>query len=129
PSSDVIRQITARAQGNPFYLEELLSYLRDRGVAPLDSSALWQVNLPTSLTSLVLSRVDQLPPTLQTTLKVASIIGRVLTVDWLWGVYPELGAAEQIYDHLDRLAQLGLTPVDSLEPELRYQFKHSIIQE
>ena len=55
----VVSRVTERAQGNPFYIEELLNYLRDSGIDPQDTSAVMQLDLPTSLHSLILSRLDQ----------------------------------------------------------------------
>jgi predicted ATPase len=36
-SAALVELITARAQGNPFYIEELLNFIRGRGVDPQDS--------------------------------------------------------------------------------------------
>ncbi|HMA37326.1 MAG TPA: AAA family ATPase, partial [Chloroflexia bacterium] len=64
-----VERLAARAQGNPFYLEELASYLVEQGVDPADPAALAAVELPASLHSLVLSRLDQLATRQQRTLK------------------------------------------------------------
>ncbi|MFL5801077.1 MAG: tetratricopeptide repeat protein [Roseiflexaceae bacterium] len=125
----LVKRISARAQGNPFYIEELLNYLQDHGIEPHDTAALARLDLPSSLASLILSRIDQLTAEQQTTLKVASIIGRVFAVDWLWGVHPDLGPAERVRHDLAILARLDLTPLESPEPELRYLFKHIMTQE
>ncbi len=58
--------------------------------------------LPTSLHSLVLSRLDQLPERPKTLLKVASVVGRVFHASWLEGIYPELGPAAEIHEDLRR---------------------------
>ena len=42
----------------PFYIEELLNYLRDREIDPQNSQALAALDLPSSLHSLVLTRID-----------------------------------------------------------------------
>jgi len=70
-------KLMARAQGNPFYLEELLNFLRDRGLDPRDPADLDKIELPDSLHTLILSRVDQLSEREKTTLRVASIVGRL----------------------------------------------------
>ena len=56
----LVELVTARAQGNPFYIEELLNYIRSQGVDPQDESALKKLELPESLHSLILSRIDKL---------------------------------------------------------------------
>lgn len=124
-----IDKIVERAEGNPFYIEELLNYLRDRGLNPTDTRILGELELPDSLHSLILSRIDQLSETEKVTLKVASIIGRSFPVDWLWGVYPELGTTDRVYSDLEALNQLDLTPLDTPEPEVRYLFKHIVTQQ
>jgi tetratricopeptide (TPR) repeat protein len=122
----LIERIAARAQGNPFYAEELLNYVRDRGLDPHDAVT---VELPDSLQRLILSRIDQLDDRQRIVLKVASIIGRQFRFSWLYGYYPELGAPEAVKAELAGLARLDLTPLDQPEPELVYLFKHVVTQE
>ena len=123
------RRLMERAQGNPFYLEELLNYLRDRGIDPRHAGAMESLELPDSLHTLVLSRLDQLNEHEKITLKVASIIGRLFRVRWLNGYYPEVGDDEQLKQILERLRKLDITPLDTPEPELAYLFKHLVTQE
>jgi class 3 adenylate cyclase/tetratricopeptide (TPR) repeat protein len=125
----LINQIIERAQGNPFYVEELVNYLFDRGLNLQDAAALENLDLPTSLHSLILSRIDQLNEDQKLTLRIASIIGRLFRFGWLLGYYPELGTADQVRAHLLELERLDLTPVDQPEPELVYMFKHIVTQE
>ncbi len=125
----VVEALIGRAQGNPFYLEELVDYLAAQGVNFTDPTALAAVEWPPSLYSLVLSRIDQLAERQQRTLKVASIIGRMFRARWLWEYYPPLGLPEQVRDDLDMLARLDMTPLDLPEPDLVYLFKHIVTQE
>jgi class 3 adenylate cyclase/tetratricopeptide (TPR) repeat protein len=118
--------LMARSQGNPFYLEELLNYMRDRGLDPAD---LHSIELPDSLHTLILSRIDQLSEQEKTTLRAASIVGRLFRAKWLLGYYPELGSSPQVKATLDELDALDITPLDSTEPELAYLFKHIITHE
>jgi tetratricopeptide (TPR) repeat protein len=125
----LIERITERAQGNPFYVEELLNYLHDRGIDPRNAAAEAALELPASLHSLVLSRIDQLPVQQQLTLKVASIIGRQFRVADLLDYYPGLGAPDDVLSGLQALNRLGLTPQDPAEPEASHLFKHRVTQE
>jgi adenylate cyclase len=127
--AQVVEKLIARAQGNPFYLEELLNFLRDRDLDPRDPSVLEAIDLPDSLHSLILSRIDQLSQREKTTLRVASIIGRLFPAQWLTGYYPELGDLLQIKPALERLHKLDITPLDTPEPELAYLFKHIVTHE
>ena len=124
-----IAEITRRAAGNPFYIEELLNYLQDLGVDLHDQKALDNVDLPTSIYSLILSRIDQLNEQQKITLRVASVIGRLFKAAMVWGIYPELGDLMQVESNLNVLSDLELTPLDVPEPEATYLFKHVLTQE
>ena len=125
----LVERITTRAEGNPFYIEELLNYLRDLGIAPQDNKALERLDLPTSLHSLILSRLDQRTESQKITLRVASVIGRLFKAALLWGFYPELGPPERVRADLEALCRRDLTRVDTPDPELSYLFKHIVTQE
>ncbi|HEX7974942.1 MAG TPA: adenylate/guanylate cyclase domain-containing protein, partial [Anaerolineales bacterium] len=122
----LVKPLTDLAQGNPFFLEELLNYLHDRGISPYDEQALSALELPSSLHTLILSRIDRLSEKKKVTLKAASIIGRLFPFAWLHGYYPALGASEAVKADLHELARLDLTPLETPEPELAYLFKHII---
>jgi class 3 adenylate cyclase/tetratricopeptide (TPR) repeat protein len=124
-----VQRVAARAQGNPFYIEEMIAYLQDQHVQPDDAIALESVELPGSLASLILSHIDRLSEGERATIKVASIIGRRFLAAWLWGVYPDLGEPAQVRADLDALDRLGLTPLDAPEPALAYLFRHNLTQE
>lgn len=125
----LIQRITDRAQGNPFYVEELLNYMHDRGIDPHDLEALKNLELPASLHSLILSRIDHLTTSQQLALKAASIIGRVFQFDHLHGYDPSLGSADLLLADLKLLERLDLTPLESPEPDLTYLFKHLVTHE
>jgi adenylate cyclase len=125
----LIERITMQAQGNPFYVEELLNYLRDRGLDPRDPAALDRIELPASLHSLILSRLDQLTAHQRLMLKVASIIGRRFDFDHLHGYYPTLGEPGRLKADLDTLAAIDLTPLETTEPKIVYLFKHIVTRD
>ncbi|MEI6777302.1 MAG: adenylate/guanylate cyclase domain-containing protein [Chloroflexales bacterium] len=124
-----VERITTRSQGNPFYIDQMISYIQDQGINPADTHALSLVRLPNSLRSLIISRIDRLSEQEQITLKVASVLGRVFRASWLWGIYPQIGHPDQVQANLDRLSNLDLTPMEKAEPELEYLFKHMTTQE
>lgn len=126
--AQLVDKLMERAQGNPFYLEELLNYLRDRGLDARDPADLEKIELPDSLYMLVLSRIDQLSEREKTTLRVASIVGRLFRAAWLTGYYPALGDVAHVKVDLDRLDSMDITLLDS-EPELAYLFKHIVTHE
>jgi tetratricopeptide (TPR) repeat protein len=121
---DVLARIVERTQGNPFYLEQLLTYLHDRRLAPRSAQELDGLDLPASLSTLILSRIDQLGERERATLKVASIVGRSFRAAWLWGFYPNLGEPPAVVADLELLARLDLTLPELPEPAVSYLFKH-----
>ncbi len=128
-ASHVIERIIERAQGNPFYIDEMLKLLYNHGLQPTDTDALDTLELPYSLHSLITSRIDQLQEGPKTTLKVASVIGRRFYAGWLWRVYPQLGTPELIHDNLTHLNRLELTLLSKTNPEREYLFKHMLTHE
>lgn len=123
------RELMLKSQGNPFFIEELLNYVHDRGLNPFDSESFKALELPASLQMLILSRIDQLTEPQKVTLRVASVIGRTFPFSWLHGYYPSLGEEGAVKENLAKLSKLDLTPLDTPEPELSYIFKHIVTQE
>jgi class 3 adenylate cyclase/tetratricopeptide (TPR) repeat protein len=82
---EALRELIAnRAEGNPYYTEELVHMLVDQRVI-LPGDGLWRVDLeqlnnvrvPATLTNLLQARVDGLPRSERQVLKQASIVGRI----------------------------------------------------
>jgi class 3 adenylate cyclase len=74
--------ILARAEGNPFFVEEVIRMLIDRGAIVRDGDR-WVattedagIEIPETLHGLLLARIDRLPAESRRTLRVASVIGR-----------------------------------------------------
>lgn len=125
----LVTRVLERAEGNPFYIEELINYLQDQSISLESAATLAESVLPSSLQSLILSRIDKLTEQQKITLKVASVIGRIFSLNWVHGYYPSLGDKKQIKENLVSLAHLDLTPLDTPEPNLTYLFKHIVTQE
>jgi class 3 adenylate cyclase/tetratricopeptide (TPR) repeat protein len=124
----LVELITTRAQGNPFYMEELLSFIRSQEVDLQSESALARLQLPESLHSLVLSRIDMLGESPRRTVKVASVLGRVFRAPTLIGVYSELGELDEVKEHLRALGAVDIVNLEQ-EAEQSYLFKHIVTQE
>lgn len=76
--------IVAKAEGSPFYVEELIKVLIDKGVV-IRGDDQWRVEMrrfsdlrvPATLTGLLQARLDSLTVNVKETLQQASIIGRI----------------------------------------------------
>jgi len=78
--------ILAKAEGNPFFVEEVIRMLIDRGAIQREGDR-WVatdrvagVEIPDTLQGLLLARIDRLPQDSKRTLRVASVIGRQFAV-------------------------------------------------
>ncbi|MFN8482379.1 MAG: tetratricopeptide repeat protein [Anaerolineae bacterium] len=127
--ADVVGEITTRAAGNPFYIEEILNYLRSLDIDPRDVEGLRKADLPTSIYSLILARIDKLDGQQQVAIRVASVIGRLFPAAMLWGISPDLRDVPTVRRALELLSELELTPLDTPDPELTYLFKHIMTQQ
>jgi predicted ATPase len=84
---DAVRDlIMARAEGNPFFVEEVVRMLIERG-AIVATENRWvatgeiaAVEIPESLHGLLLARIDQLPESAKRSLRIAAVIGRQFPV-------------------------------------------------
>ena len=129
----LLRRLTEHAEGNPFYLEELVNYLHAQGADLTDEKAVQLVALPESLSTLVLSRIDTLAERPRRALKVASVVGREFGAGVLSGAYPDLGTGRQVTGYLRRLCTDDLVVQEGVaqqgqEPD-GYAFKHAVIRE
>ena len=74
--------ILTKAEGNPFFVEEVIRMLIDRGAIQRDgerwiaNAGVGAVEIPDTLQGLLLARIDRLPQESKRTLRVASVIGR-----------------------------------------------------
>jgi tetratricopeptide (TPR) repeat protein len=136
--SQVQALIQEKAQGHPFFSEELAYALRDagllvieQGVCRLSAEAgdLQAFAFPDTLQGVITSRIDRLSPSQQLMLKVASVIGRVFAFRILRDVHPIEADKGTMSSQLAALERLDLTPLEAPEPELSYIFKHVITQE
>ncbi len=136
--AEVERLIDERAQGNPFFSEELAYALRDAGYLRIANGActlapeaenLRELALPDTVQGVVTSRIDRLTPTQQLALKAASVIGRVFAFRVLRDIYPVESDRSLLHEYLEALHTLDLTPIETPEPDLTYIFKHIITQE
>jgi tetratricopeptide (TPR) repeat protein len=140
--ADLVRQ---RAEGNPFFAEELVFTLRDQGIITIEPSPksprtvnrcfqsgdLDSHTLPDTLQGLILARIDQLPPAKQLTLKVAAVIGRSFAYTPLHYLLKQNTnmVEKTIQGHLTKLTEQELTLLEMPAPDLSYIFKHIITQE
>jgi class 3 adenylate cyclase/tetratricopeptide (TPR) repeat protein len=124
--------VIARAEGNPFFIEELLATLIDRGViAPTDGA--WTMErpidaseLPDTVQAVLAARIDLLPEAGKRALQVASVVGRVFSDT---PVRAALANAEPDLAMLERRGFVYQAEASSHAGEVEYSFKHQLTRE
>jgi class 3 adenylate cyclase/tetratricopeptide (TPR) repeat protein len=130
---DTLQQaIVAKAEGNPFFIEEVSRSLVESGVLMRKGSGyalarpVEQVSIPDTIQEVILSRLDRLQRNAKEAVQYASVIGREFPVRLL----KHIAAAEDSIDGLlDELKAMELIYEKSYFPELEYMFKHALTQE
>jgi class 3 adenylate cyclase/tetratricopeptide (TPR) repeat protein len=127
------RNIVERAQGNPFFLEELINALVERGDFQGTRGSyrlkggIDTIPLPSTVQAVIGARIDRLEEGAKAVLEITSVIGREISILVLGRIAdmepPELSEAIQ---HL-RQAEL-LYDVPPFEQQL-LAFRHPLIQE
>ncbi len=133
----VAELIYEKAEGHPFYSQELAYALRDNRYLEFTNGAcrlapgvnLEDISFPNTVQGVIINRIDNLPATAQLILKVASVIGRVFPFAPLYDIYPLPSDKPKLQKHLNILGELDITPLASPPPNLSYIFKHIITQE
>jgi len=126
--------IRGKAEGNPFFVEELIRTLIDDGAIVRDERGLhWQatgeveaIAVPDNLQALLVSRVDRLDKEVRRTVQLASVIGRAFyyrVLEWI------AEASERLRDHLNVLQRVELIHEHARIPELEYVFKHDLTRD
>jgi len=124
--------VAAKAEGNPFYVEELVKSLEETGVLLQRDGGyelarpVIELSVPGTIHDVIAARIDRLEEAPKRTLQLASVIGREFTrrlVDRL----AEVRARND--DLLRELTTLELIHERRLYPELAYMFKHALTQD
>ena len=128
--------ILLRAAGIPFYLEEILRMLIDRGLIQQDNGQ-WHVmsdddissvGVPATLGELILTRFDRLDKTDKTVIQVAAVIGKDFDLAVLGGVLATLSRGH-ITTVINRLIQRDfIVPYNSSTGE-KYTFRHILMSD
>ena len=124
--------ILGKAEGNPFFLEELLRSLLDSGLLIVDGErvvatrAIADVDVPDTVQGVIAARIDRLPADDKLTLQTAAVIGRVFQERVLAWLLDRQGVDERLGDHLAELERRELVRRRS---DLELIFKHAITQD
>ena len=131
---DEIRDlINKKAEGNPFFIEELLKSLRECGVIvktetgyTINKNAA-QMEVPGTIQDIIMARIDRLEENLKRTLQVGSVIGREFSFNLLQRVSSL--SDQELRDHLLTLRNTELIYERGFSLDANYIFKHALTHE
>jgi predicted ATPase/class 3 adenylate cyclase len=125
-------QISAKAEGNPFFVEEIIRSLIETEQIVRDNGN-WhtaqtqtKISLPKTLSGVLSARIDRLPEAAKHTLHDASVIGRSFDLKTLSALEsPTNGLDEKI----QKLEHAGLVYIESNGGNPEYAFRHALLHE
>jgi len=69
--------IWEKSEGNPFYIEQIILYLLENDLVDADLQLTQtQIEIPSQINSIIISRIDKLTTEIKDTIKTASILGK-----------------------------------------------------
>ena len=119
---ETVARIEAQAEGNAFYLEELVRAVAERGGSISDS-------FPDTVVAMAHARFEALDPSLRRMLRAASIFGDIF---WLRGVEALLGGTTltaSVSDLLSARELVARRTTGRFEGEEELSFRHTMVRE
>jgi DNA-binding NarL/FixJ family response regulator len=107
PPAELVDTLVARAEGNPFFTEELLAAGN---------------TVPRTVREIIVTRMARLPSAAQRLARLAAVVGRTVPHDLLAGLVPAADLDVAVRDLVDH-GQLVIVEPDA------YAFRHALIQE
>ena len=131
-SAPVRELVVERAEGNPFFVEEVLGSLIDAGVLQRSNGA-WHAaelppgfDIPDSVQAVLAARIDLLGEADKAALQAAAVIGRTF---WTGPMYELVAGLEPDLSALESRDFIRRRSSSSLEGEVEYVFKHALTRE
>ncbi|MEO6396043.1 MAG: adenylate/guanylate cyclase domain-containing protein [Devosia sp.] len=132
--TEVHQLILRKADGNPYFVEEIVRSLTEQGVVSVvDGERRWKAGalvtdlaIPDSLQALLMARIDRLGEEAKSTLQMASVIGRAFYYRILEAISNSAMALDKDLLALERVELLREA---GRQPELEYIFKHELARD
>ena len=121
--------IAAKAEGNPFFVEEVTKSLVEEGVLRIAGDRveltreLATLAVPDSIQDILMARIDRLEEEPKRAIQVASVIGREFALRLLERISE---AGDRIRHVVEDLRALELIYEKAAHPELAFMFKHAL---
>jgi class 3 adenylate cyclase len=122
----IIERVVVRAEGNPFFVGEIVQSIRERVVSLSDVAGVEQAlaTLPDTIQATIQARLDLLDPEERRVLQLGAVFGRSFRADGIAALGPDL--AGDTGSLLDRLVQKDLIRPAAGDS---FAFRHILIRE
>jgi predicted ATPase len=131
-AAEVKDLVQRKAEGNPFFMEELILELLESGLMRKEGKACRLVDqaanpsVPATVQDVIMARIDRLEDSCKHTLQLASVIGR----EFVFSILEKIAEpAHKLGPALQALQQSELITEKNLFPEIEYMFKHALTQD
>jgi len=130
--------INMKAEGNPYFIRELINSLIAQGALVNDGESGWRqtrpvtsLDLPDSLQSLLMARIDRLAPGERRVLQMSAVIGSVFWINALQALAGPTISLKQLQSDLVSLQRAGIIHERAYLDDLgmEYAFDSSLIRE
>ena len=130
PAPALVTLIEERAEGNPFFAEQLLRYLHEQAWLVQDVDG-WQLRpdqaastlLPSGARALLVARLDRLPQPVKEVVQTAAVLGREFDTN----VLAQMLADDQTL--AAKLVAADRAAIWSAISQARYLFRHALLRE
>jgi predicted ATPase/class 3 adenylate cyclase len=132
---ELSRRIVSAAEGNPLFVEQLLSMLIDDGVLQRTNGSwtaqhdLTELSVPPTINAILAARLDRLSSQERAVIEPAAVIGHIFDQAALHAIVEEPVQAD-LESHLAALVDKQLLqPEPSVDEEKKFRFHHILIRD
>jgi predicted ATPase/class 3 adenylate cyclase len=127
PQPELAVLLQERAEGNPFFLEQIVLYLQEQGMITKTAvgvgvTAKAQL-LPEDVQAVLVARLDRLTQTVRNVVQTAAVLGREFEVQVLSHMLKDEGSILEWVEEAEKAA------VWSVLSELTYLFRHALLRD
>ena len=134
-SEDVLKRIVNAAEGNPLFVEQMLSMLIDNRALRLEDGR-WvrakdygEITVPPTIQALLEARLDKLVREVRAAVESASVIGLEFPQPAVEALSPE-PVRSTVGEHLMTLTRkLFIRPAPASDVEVRFRFHHQLVRD
>ena len=120
---ETVSFVRKKSEDNPFYIEQIILYLQKNNLLDLEFSLKDKdFEIPSSINSIIIARIDRLKNDLKKVIQTASVLGKEFNIKVLSGMFNNKDIEKELKEGKKE-------NIWSVLSELSYLFKHALISE